>query len=143
MGNENILRVFYNKVYEYFTLRIARRVFFFALIAVFLCALIVNISYSSFTMQLFLSACTVCMLATLTDSVQTRSELVSQIKNLEYKHFRRLAESNTEITAIEAGPAFSQDEQNYIKRKKREITYTIIVKFVFLIFFVVFLIGGV
>ena len=143
MEKENILRTFYNRVYEYFTLRGARRVFFFALVAVVFTAFIVNVSSSDFTMQLFMSACTICVLATLADSFQAKVDLSDQVKKIEYNHFRRLAEKSDNLAVADTGPAFSQEELLYIKREKRQINYAIAIKMVFLIFFVVFLFGGV
>ena len=143
MENENILRVFYNRVYEYFTLRGARRVFFFALIAVLITALIFSIVNTPFTIQLFVSACTVCVLATLTDSLQAKAELNEEVKKIEYSQFKRMAERYGDQTAEEVGPTFSQEELFFIKREKRQINYSIVIKLVFLLFFVVFLFGGV
>ena len=126
MEKENLFRIFWGYVWHYFTLRTARKVFFFALCAVVVFALIVNVAGNPFTFQLLLSACVVAALATLFDSLCARREFVAYMNH------------------IKAGSdGFSNHEAIYVKKKKRSYNYEIVIKAVFFLIFLVFLIQGV
>lgn len=121
MEKENILQTYWGYVYGYFTLRGARKVFFFSLLAIFVAALMVNFWGTDISYKILFAACAVCVLSTLVDSFQVKSEFLSEISN------------------IELGPG----DEFLVKKKRRDLNYGITIKFVFLAIFLVLLFQGV
>lgn|GEM_PF-6727433 len=140
---ENILYTFWGYVRQYFTLRPMRVVFFFSLLAVFFAAVAVNLIGGGFILKVFLGACAFSCLSTMVDSVQAKSEFTGIIASMEHKnrrvHNRRSVNKPLDFETDESVAAFGADEVSYIKRKKREFNYLIVIKLIFMIFFIALL----
>lgn len=130
--SENPFRILYDRVYDYFTASIARRVFFFSIFAVLVCAVVVRFDDSMPAVAALMFSATICALATFADSVQCRRAFVEQLRGLETDFIKRAAEKGEPVKG-----AFSAEELAFMRKKKREYNYSIAVKFLFVIILVV------
>ena len=132
---ENPFRILWNRAYDYFTASLARKVFFFAAVVVLVLALVIRFFQDVEALSfLLLSSAVVCVGATLVDSLQSRRVFVAQFKGLEADFVRRAAEKQ----GADGGEpsqkgAFSPEEISFMKKKKREYNYSILVKGILLI----------
>ena len=139
--SENPFRIFYNHAYDYFTDSVARRVVFFAIVAIMLCALFTQINPSWLAEMLLVFSVIIFLCATLIDSIQNRRAFLNQLKDLEADYAKRAYEKDGEAALASVKTMFSLEEVKFMRRKKREYNYTIFVKFVFLVIFVVLFIN--
>jgi len=139
--SENPFRIIFNRAYDYFTYSIARRVFFFAGIAVLLCAVLARFDDSVWALCALLTAAIVCAMATLIDSIQCRRGFIQQLKGLEEDFLKRTYEKKGEEGLAAIKGAFSPEELNFMRKKKREYNYSIVVKAFFVILFVVLMVN--
>jgi hypothetical protein len=139
--SENPFRIIYNRAHNYFAYSIARRVFFFSGIAVLLCALLAHFDDSVWALYALLTAAIVCAAATLVDSVQCRRAFVRQLKSLEADFLKRTYEKKGDEGLGTTKGAFSQEELTFMRKKKREFNYSIVVKAFFIILFVVLMVN--
>lgn len=136
---ENPFRLLYDRLYDYVTARIARRIFFFSFIAVFIIAFYMQFDDSLWAACMLYAACAITAFATLVDTMQLKLEFTKQLYDLELDCIGRAIDKHGEEGINEAllESAFSISEILYIKKKKREYNVIISMKFLFVIIFVV------
>jgi len=136
--SENPFRIIYTRVYNYFTYSVVRRIFFFALATVLISAIFVQIfGPHTFLLGVLLIAAAVAAFATMVDSVQAKRAFVSQLRDIESDSVMRAYENEGEEAVSKMQGLFSQMELKFMRKKKREYNYTIFVKFLFVVIFVV------
>jgi len=136
---ENPFRIFYDRAYDYFTASFVRRVFFFSLVAVFIISVIMQFFEANLLLSALYLACAFTSFATMVDSMQKQREFNNQIHDMKADYVVRNIEKHGEDA--ELGEAFSDVEQAFLKKKKREHTFSVMVKFIFTVTFIV-LFGG-
>jgi len=139
--SENPFRIIYNRAYSYFTHSVARRVFFFSGIAVLICAIVARFDDFVAALCALLVAAIICTAATLVDSVQCRRAFVQQLKGLEADYLKRTYEKQGDEGLATMKGVFSQEELTFMRKKKREYNYSIAVKLLFIVIFVVLMAG--
>lgn len=133
---ENPFRILYDRVYDYFTASIARRVLFFACVVVFLIAVYMRFDDSKIAQCILYVFCTIALFASLVDTLQLKHAFVNQLLDLEADFIKRYVEQHGNLESMVDG-AFSMAELSYMKKKKKEFNTTIALKFLFVIIFVV------
>lgn len=136
---ENPFRILYDRFYAYVTASIARRIFFFSFIAVFIIAFYMQFDDSLWAACVLYVACAITAFSTLVDTMQLKLEFTKQLHDLEKDYYSRAIDQHGEEGLEKAllDGAFSISEILYMKKKKREYNVVILTKFLFVIIFVV------
>jgi len=143
MHGENIIETFMWHVRSYFTLRLTRRVFFFALVAVILAAMLTSIFQANFVLVIFLVTCAFACFVTLVDSIWSRMEFIDKIHCIQENKANRKSQGEDNEFDGKANKVFDEYEGRYLKKKKREHDYVIALKLIFFVFFVFMIFNGV
>jgi len=136
---ENPFRILFDRAVDYFTESIMRRVLFFSLVLVFLIATFLQFVDSWIAMQALYLACAFTAFATMVDSMKKQREFNNQILDMKAEYILRAAERHGPDADLDN--AFSDAETLYLQKKKRELTFMVLVKFTFVIVFIVLFAG--
>jgi hypothetical protein len=119
-----------------------RRIFFFALSAVLISAIFTQIfGGSTVAFGVLLVAASVATFATMVDSIQGKRAYNEQVRDLEADTILRVHAAEGDEGLAKMGSVFSPLENKMMRRKRREHNYTILIKFIFLVIFVVLFIN--
>jgi hypothetical protein len=141
MEKENFFYRLYARIRDYFTKSLVRKVFFFALCSLAGSALLSLVTGVSELMFVAVFSAMICFGSSAVDSFTARKEFLETVYQTEYEYFLRKVEEVGEEEALEADGPIGENEMRFVKRKKREFGYSIIIKVVFIIFLVVLLVG--
>jgi len=134
---ENLFRIAYDRVYDYFTFNLVRRIFFFSLCTLLIFSIAMQIFQDSWfvTFALLLSA-VVCAGASMIDSFISKRMFVNQMRALEADYAQRIFDKEGEEGLAQMKSIFVRGELRYIRKKKREYNYMIIFKFILVVILV-------
>ena len=136
----------FTKIKDYFTANQGRKIFFWGLVATILTLMIdcvcrvVLIFSTDGEMQYFLAqvifvlriaeaiALLVAGVGTLWDSMQSRYFFLKKMRDIQYEHLKSIYEKQTAGENVVMTATFSDEENRYLKRKKRAYVWTIIFK---------------
>ena len=135
---ENPFRIFYDRAYDYFTATFVRKVFFFSLVVILVLAIVLQFTSPWLLQVALILAAAVCALATFVDSIQGRRVFAEQIKEIEADFVKRKIEKEGAESLAGKRSVFSAEESKFVRKKKWQYRYIIIVKFFFVVAFVAF-----
>jgi len=135
---ENPFRTLFHRVYDYFTYNVVRRVFFFALAAVLITAICMQIfGGSQIVFGVFLFCAVVATVSLMIDIILRKRAFVEQMRSLETDSIERIYEREGEEGLAGLKTVFSPLEIRIMRKKKRDFNFMILATFIFAVILVV------
>jgi hypothetical protein len=129
------MKTVFNKIKDYFTANICRKVFLYSVLAA-LALVIVNIFLNYANIMILAAVCLVAAVAaSLIDTMLARITFRRKIYDMQVEHFESQAENGETMPT----PAFSLEENSYLKKKNSVFVWFILLKTVIIIILFVLL----
>jgi len=139
---ENPFRTMYNRVYDYFTHNIVRRIFFITIVVVIISAIFIQIVGGHvFLFGILLLSAAIGSLMIMLDLIRKKRNFVAQLRDLEMDSLERIYEREGEEGVASLKAVFNKSEQKFMRRKKREYNFVIMAALIFAVILVVFFIN--
>jgi len=135
---ENPFRTVYNRVCDYFTYNIVRRIFFVALVVVITSATLIQIFGGRvYLFGIFLISAAIGSLMIMFDLIRKKRIFVAQLRAVEADALARIDEQEGDESVTAMKKVFRKGEQRIVRKKKREYDFVIATAFLFTIILVV------
>ena len=118
---------------DYFTANRGCKIFFYGLVALAVCLLLLLITHLTFFLYLIYFAFLAIGVGSLWDTMHKRYIFLQNVHQLQYEHLKKIYAQQEAGEAVEMTSAFTLEEKRYIRHKKQSFIWLIIFKVFLLI----------